>query len=243
MESSTLTKTSPSPSASATAGRAPFAPCRRVEHDTELHWSPPLSNRSYAPFNRHPLMAHNLLSRGGGAVRSYPRPRVVDAVDSQTNDVHGIVSNAPEDFLSNYLETEYPSFTSDAEGDYDYWPCSDDEFVATATAPGNPQLEDDMKARIFAMPSLTYTYHEPFPEQPQILSHETFQIKDMIQPPASAIMKKANVRQMVDNAGETLSTLIKIGFILLTCFSSCEMTKGRWRLLLLCCVLFFKTPM
>lgn len=44
------------------------------------------------------------------------------------------------------------------------------------------------------------------------------------------------------NTSEFLSMCTKIGLLLLACFSSCEMTKGRWGILVLCCTLLFKTP-
>jgi hypothetical protein len=45
-----------------------------------------------------------------------------------------------------------------------------------------------------------------------------------------------------NNTLEFLSVCTKIGFMLLACFSSCEMTRSRWGLLIMCCMLFFKTP-
>jgi hypothetical protein len=45
-----------------------------------------------------------------------------------------------------------------------------------------------------------------------------------------------------NNTLEFFSICTKIGFMLLACFSSCEMTKSRWGLLIICCMLFFKTP-
>jgi len=45
-----------------------------------------------------------------------------------------------------------------------------------------------------------------------------------------------------NNTYEFFSICTKVGLMLLACFSSCEMTKSRWGILILCCTLFFKTP-
>jgi hypothetical protein len=44
------------------------------------------------------------------------------------------------------------------------------------------------------------------------------------------------------NTFDFISICTKVGLMLLACFSSCEMTKSRWGILILCCTLFFKTP-
>lgn len=45
-----------------------------------------------------------------------------------------------------------------------------------------------------------------------------------------------------NNTSEFLSICTKVGLLLLACFSSCEMTKSRWGILVLSCTLLFKTP-
>jgi len=67
-------------------------------------------------------------------------------------------------------------------------------------------------------------------------------------PSSSAAINRGNEVDMLsplcrtENTLELLSIGTKIGFLLLACFSSCEMTVGRWSMLIICCALFFRTP-